>query len=106
VGGSNLQTHAKIAPTAVGNAGARGGKLARIEGVDPNEAEGPIAAVFRAQTRKWGGPLLNHLLYARRPSIFRGVRGMWGGLDASGLLDPKFVALVNLRVATQNRCEF
>jgi AhpD family alkylhydroperoxidase len=31
---------------------------------------------------------------------------MWGGLDASGLLDPKLAALVNLRVASHNRCAF
>jgi hypothetical protein len=80
--------------------------MARIEGVDPNEVDEPVAAVLRGQARKWGGPLLNHLVYARRPSIFRGVRGMWGGLDASGLLDPELVALVNRRVAMHNRCEF
>lgn len=80
--------------------------MARIDDVDPDQVDDPIAAVFRAQTRKWGGPLLNHLLYARRPSIFRGVRGMWGGLDASGLLDPKLVALVNRRVAAHNLCDF
>ena len=80
--------------------------MARIDGVDPNHADGPIEAVFAAQTRKWGAPLLNHLLYARRPSIFRAVRGMWGGLEASGLIDPKLVALVNRRVAALNGCEF
>ena len=80
--------------------------MARIEGVDPDQAEGPIAAVFRAQTERWGAPLANHLLYARRPSIFRGARAMWGGLDQSGLLDPGLVALVNRRVAIINRCEF
>jgi hypothetical protein len=80
--------------------------MARIEGVDPNDVDEPVAAVLRAQARKWGGPLLNHLVYARRPSIFRGVRGMWGGLEASGLLDPKLVALVNRRVAMHNGCEF
>ena len=78
----------------------------RIEGVDPEEVEAPIAAVLRGQARRWGAPLLNHLLYARRPTIFRGVRGMWGGLDASALLDPKLVALVNRRVASLNGCLF
>jgi hypothetical protein len=58
------------------------------------------------QSDRWGAPLLNHLIYARRPSIFRGVRGMWTGLDASGLLDPGLVALVNRRVAALNGCEF
>jgi hypothetical protein len=80
--------------------------MARIEGVDPNGVDEPVAAVLRAQARRWGGPLLNHLIYARRPTIFRAVRGMWGGLDASGLLDPRLVALLNCRVATHNRCLF
>ncbi len=80
--------------------------MARLDGVDPATAEGPIAAVFKAQTERWGGPLLNHLLYARRPTIFRGARAMWGGLDQSGLLDGTLVALVDRRVAALNGCEF
>jgi len=80
--------------------------VARLDGVDPATAEGPIAAVFKAQTERWGGPLLNHLLYARRPTIFRGARAMWGGLDQSGLLDGTLVALVDRRVAALNGCEF
>ena len=80
--------------------------MARIEGVDPGRAQGQIRAVFEAQTKKWGAPLLNHLLYARRPTIFRGARAMWSGLDSSGLIDGKLVALINWRVATINGCEF
>lgn len=80
--------------------------MARIDGVDPDQAERPLRAVLEAQTRKWGAPLSNHLIYARRPSIFRGARGMWSGLDASGLVDPRLVALVNRRVAALNGCVF
>ncbi len=80
--------------------------MARIEGVDPDRAEGPIKAVFEAQIKKWEAPLLNHLLYARRPTIFRGARAMWSGLDSSSLLDGKLVSLINRRVATINGCEF
>jgi hypothetical protein len=80
--------------------------VARIEGVKRDEVERDIALVLNAQERKWGAPLLNHLLYARRPSIFRGVRAMWIGLDQSGLLEPGLVALVNVRVAFHNRCAF
>ena len=83
--------------------GQRGG---RIEGVDPEVAEPYVREVFQAQARKWGGPLLNHLVYARRPSIFRGARGMWTGLGASGLIDGRLGALVNRRVAALNGCEF
>lgn len=80
--------------------------VTRIDGVDPDRAEKQIKAVLEAQAKKWGAPLANHLLYARRPTVFRGVRGMWSGLDASGLIDPKLVALVNRRVAALNDCVF
>lgn len=80
--------------------------MARIEGVDPAGTEKRIRAVLEAQAKRWGGPLLNHLVYARRPTIFRGARAMWGGLDASGLLEPALVALINRRVAALNGCEF
>ncbi len=80
--------------------------MARVEGVDPGKAEKRVRAVLEAQAKRWGDPLLNHLVYARRPTIFRGVRAMWGGLDASGLVDPRLVALVNRRVATLNGCVF
>lgn len=80
--------------------------MVRIKGVEPEATEGFEGRVFEAQVKKWGAPLLNHLLYARRPTIFRGVRGMWGGIEASGLIDAKLQALVNRRVAALNNCEF
>lgn len=80
--------------------------FARIAGVDPDFTEAPVRAVLEAQAKKWGGPLLNHLLYARRVPIFRGVRAMWSGIDASGLIDARLQALVNRRVAGLNGCEF
>lgn len=80
----------------------------RIEGVDPrNEDLDPaIKTALAAQITKWGKHLTGYFVYARRPTIFRAVRGMWGGLDMSGLLDPGLIALVNRRVAAHNRCEF
>lgn len=80
--------------------------MARIDGVNVDEVDAPIKAVFEAQTRHWGGPLLNHLLYARRPTIFRGVRAMWTGIDGSGLVDGQLQALINRRVAALNGCAF
>lgn len=80
--------------------------MSRIDGVNPEDVDGSTAAAFAAQEKRWGAPLLNHLVYARRPTIYRAARGMWGGLDASGLLDPKLVALLNRRVAIVNRCVF
>ena len=81
--------------------------MARIEGVRPGEAGDDYAEkVLAAQAKHWGAPLLNHLVYARRPSIFRGARGMWTGIDASGLIDERLKALINRRVAFLNGCEF
>lgn len=80
--------------------------MARIEGIDPNNADGYAKQIFAAQMKKWGAPLLNHLFYARRSSIFRGARGMWTGIEASSLIDGKLKALINRRVAAINGCEF
>jgi hypothetical protein len=47
--------------------------MARIDGVDPEKVAGEYTAkMFAAQAKTWGAPLLNHLVYARRPPIFRG----------------------------------
>jgi hypothetical protein len=78
--------------------------MARIGSVDPSQMEKPVRAVLEAQAKKWGAPLINHLIYARRPTIFRGARAMWSGLDSSGLVDPGLVALINRRVAALNGC--
>lgn len=80
--------------------------MARIDGVNPDETNGYVKQVFDAQTKKWGAPLLNHLLYARRPTIFRGARGMWTGIDGSGSIEGSLQALINRRVAFLNNCEF
>lgn len=80
--------------------------MARIEPVNTDNVESPIRKVLEAQKQKWGTPLLNHLLYARRPSIFRGARAMWTGIDASGLIDARLQTLINRRVASINGCEF
>ncbi len=78
----------------------------RIEGVRPEEADDYARRTFKAQAEKWGAPLINHLVHARRPTIFRGVRAMWQGIDASGLIPAPLQALVNRRVAALNGCEF
>lgn len=81
--------------------------MARVEGVERGQlSDDYTAKVLDAQAKTWGAPLLNHLIYARRPSIFRGVRGMWAGLEGSGLIDGTLVALLNRRVAALNGCEF
>lgn len=80
--------------------------MARISDAKIDDAERAIRSVLDAQTKTWGAPLLNHLIYARRPSIFRGARAMWAGIDSSGLIDAQLLALINRRVAFLNGCEF
>jgi hypothetical protein len=80
--------------------------MARIDGVNPEETDDYTQKVLEAQKKIWGDPLLNFLVYARRPSIFRAARGMWAGIAASGLIDEKLQALVNRRVASLNGCAF
>ena len=78
----------------------------RIQPIDPDHAEPPVAAALRTQAERWGAPLLPYLLYGRRPTIFRAVRGMFGGLDGSGLIDAGTKAMLNRRVAMLNGCPF
>lgn len=80
--------------------------MARVKDANPLEAESSVRKVLEAQAERWGAPLLNHLIYARRPTIFRGVRAMWTGIDSSGLIDERLKALINRRVASLNGCEF
>ena len=80
--------------------------MARVANAEIQAADKYITSILEAQKKDWGAPLLNHLIYARRPSIFKGARGMWTGIDASGLIDPALRALVNRRVAFHNGCVF
>jgi len=80
--------------------------MARVANADVEAVEKQITSVLEAQTKTWGAPLLNHLIYARRPTIFRGARAMWTGIDSSGLISPALRALINRRVAFLNGCEF
>ena len=80
--------------------------MTRVPGTDPEAAEGYVERILDAQRDTWGAPLNNHLIYARRPALFRAVRGMWTALDKDNLLGEALVALVNRRVAMLNGCVF
>jgi hypothetical protein len=80
--------------------------MIRIAGVNIEQADRYVREVLEAQRKTWGNPLLNHLLYARRPTIFRGARAMWTGIDSSGLINTGLRSLINRRVAYLNGCEF
>ena len=80
--------------------------MARVADANTEGADRYLKNVLDAQSKAWGAPLLNHLLYARCPSIFKGARGMWNGIEASGLIDNALRSLINRRVAFLNGCEF
>jgi alkylhydroperoxidase family enzyme len=80
--------------------------MPRIAPADSQQLNSSIKKVLDAQQEKWGAPLLNHLMYARRPTIVRGARAMWTGIEASGRIDAKLQTLINRRVASINGCEF
>jgi hypothetical protein len=85
---------------------ARDDSVPRIEPADVETAGPEIRAVLESQRQRWGEPLINHLIYARRPTIFRGVRSMWDGIGGSGLIDEALQAMVNRFVASLNGCPF
>ena len=80
--------------------------MPRIAPADSQQLNSSIKKVLDAQQEKWGAPLRNHLMYARRPTIVRGARAMWTGIEASGRIDAKLQTLINRRVASINGCEF
>jgi hypothetical protein len=80
--------------------------MSRISPADPSAVSPEISRVLDAQAKTWGAPLLNHLVYARLPALFRGVRGMWSALGQLRLIDLQLESLVNRRVAAHNRCVF
>jgi hypothetical protein len=63
-----------------------------------------VRAVCDTLTERYGSLPYNHAVLARRPPIFRAFRGMWEGLEASGLLPARLVDLVNVRVASLIGC--
>jgi len=89
-----------------GRRSVHNGGMARIKGLKKGQVGKRIAKKFDQQTERWGAPLEPYELYARRPTIFQAVVGMWGGLAAAGLLDGGLTALVNRRVASLNGCVF
>lgn len=80
--------------------------MARISGVNTEQVEPAVGDVFARQIERWGVTLGPYEVYARRPSLFHAVLGMWDGLKASGLLDSSLTILVNRRVAALNGCVF
>ncbi len=78
--------------------------MPRLTGLTKEQVSEEVQSVYERQAQRYGAPLYNHTVFARRPSIFRGFRAMWDGLDESGLLPPKLRDLLNLKVASLVGC--
>lgn len=80
--------------------------MARITGLKKDQVGISISRAFEQQVARWGAPLEPYEIFARRPSIFHAVLGMWAGLTASGLIDGSLTSLINRRIAELNGCVF
>jgi hypothetical protein len=69
-----------------------------------SEMHADVRAVCDRLVDRYGSLPHNHAVLARRPTIFRAFRGMWDGLEESGLLPARLVDLVNLKVASLIGC--
>ena len=76
--------------------------MPRISANDDLPAD--VRVVCDRLKERYGSLPLNHAVLARRPTVFRAFRGMWDGLEASGLLPARLVDLVNVRVASLIGC--
>ena len=72
--------------------------MARIEGVDPDQVDRYAKDVF-ARTRRWARHSSTTCYMRDVRLFFVALRGMWTGIEASGLIDPRLQALLNSRVA-------
>jgi hypothetical protein len=74
--------------------------------VPATESEVPadVRAICDGLVNRYGSLPYNHAVLARRPTIFRAFRGMWDGLEESGLLPARLVDLVNVKVASLVGC--
>jgi hypothetical protein len=78
--------------------------MPRLTGVPKESVEADLRAVLEKQEQRYGCLPYNRTVLARRPSISRGFRAMWDGLEASALLPTRLVDLVNLKVASLVGC--
>lgn len=78
--------------------------MPRLMGLNKAEVPADLRRVYEQQEERYGSVLYNHSVLARRPSIFRGFRAMWEGLEQSALLPARLVDLVNLKVASLIGC--
>ena len=78
--------------------------MARIAGLSKDDVSGEMRAVLERQEQRYGMPLYNHLVLARRPAVFHGFRAMWDGLGEGAMLPARLADLINVRVASLVGC--
>ena len=78
--------------------------MPRVAGLGKEQVNGEIRAIFDRHEQRYGAPLYNHMVLARRPAIFRGFRAMWDGLGEDALLPSRLSDLINVKVATLIGC--
>ena len=80
--------------------------MARIKGPDIDKLDTRLKKIFEAQAGQYGQPLTGQFIAAHSPEIFNGMRGMYGALHKSGLLEPALRNLLNRHVALINHCPY
>jgi alkylhydroperoxidase family enzyme len=78
--------------------------MPRIGGLEIDQVEDDLRAVYESQEQFYGAALYNHKVLARRPPVFRGFRAMWKALEEGALLPARLRDLVNLKVASLIGC--
>jgi hypothetical protein len=80
--------------------------MARITGVNKDEAPSDLRAMFEEQEKRYGVALNNAPIYALRPTIRKGVQALAEGIDESGLIERDLRHLVCLKTASINGCPY
>ena len=80
--------------------------MARISGVNKDDAPADLRAMFEEQEKRYGVALNNAPIYALRPTIRKGVQALAEGIDQSGLIERELRHLVCLKTASINGCPY
>ena len=80
--------------------------MARIKGIEIEEASEEVRDIFEEQMKRFGFVSNTAKVYALRPTIHNGVRALAEGIRSSGLIDPELRHLVCVKAAGINGCPF
>jgi len=80
--------------------------MPRIHEIDEPGDDPILKDIFRKERETFGFVLNTTKIQAHTPGIMQAAKRLSAAVDASGLLAPELLALVNLRVALINGCPF